>query len=100
MNTALHYSTPRTQPMGWLSRAEAWLDALYYYTRESSPSDPNIRLVALDRIWCRPPLSVRHSRVLPGARTASDHLPLIAELDWLDTSSPASPDGARSDGSC
>ena len=57
-------------------------------------------LVALDRIWCRPPLSVRHSRVLPGARTASDHLPLIAELDWVDTSSPASPDGARSDGSC
>lgn len=27
MNTALHYSAPHTQPMGWLSRAEAWLDA-------------------------------------------------------------------------
>jgi endonuclease/exonuclease/phosphatase family metal-dependent hydrolase len=56
-------------------------------------------MFALDRIWCRPPLSVRHSRVLPGARAASDHLPLIAELDWVETSSPASLDGARSDGS-
>lgn len=26
MSTALHYSSSTTQPMGWLSRAEAWLD--------------------------------------------------------------------------
>jgi endonuclease/exonuclease/phosphatase family metal-dependent hydrolase len=41
-------------------------------------------MFALDRIWCRPPLRIRYSRVFPGARTASDHLPLIAELDWVD----------------
>lgn len=38
---------------------------------------------ALDRIWCRPPLRVRKSRVLRDARAASDHLPLVADLDWI-----------------
>jgi len=40
-------------------------------------------LVPLDRIWCRPPLRVLRSRVLRGARSASDHLPLIADLEWV-----------------
>jgi endonuclease/exonuclease/phosphatase family metal-dependent hydrolase len=40
-------------------------------------------LVALDRIWCRPPLRVHRSRVLRSARSASDHLPLIADLEWV-----------------
>lgn len=38
---------------------------------------------ALDRIWCRPPLHVRQSHVLREGRGASDHLPLIADLDWI-----------------
>lgn len=40
-------------------------------------------LFALDRIWCRSPLRVVQSHVLRGARGASDHLPLIADLDWI-----------------
>ncbi len=40
-------------------------------------------LVPLDRIWCRPPLRVQRSRVLRSARPASDHLPLIADLEWV-----------------
>lgn len=40
-------------------------------------------LFPLDRIWCRPPLRVNQSRVAPAARAASDHLPLIADLDWI-----------------
>jgi endonuclease/exonuclease/phosphatase family metal-dependent hydrolase len=40
-------------------------------------------LVPLDRIWCRPPLRVYRSRVLRSARAASDHLPLIADLELL-----------------
>lgn len=40
-------------------------------------------LVPLDRIWCRPPLRVHRSRVLRSARSASDHLPLIADLEWV-----------------
>lgn len=40
-------------------------------------------LLPLDRIWCRPPLRVHQSRVLRGARSASDHLPLIADLEWV-----------------
>ncbi len=39
---------------------------------------------ALDRIWCRSPLRVARSHVLRGAGGASDHLPLIADLDWID----------------
>lgn len=38
---------------------------------------------ALDRIWCRAPLSVRQSWVERAARAGSDHLPLIADLDWI-----------------
>jgi len=40
-------------------------------------------LFALDRIWCRSPLQVRGSHALRRARDASDHLPLIADLDWI-----------------
>lgn len=40
-------------------------------------------LFALDRIWCRSPLRVARSHVLRGAGGASDHLPLIADLDWI-----------------
>ena len=40
-------------------------------------------LFALDRIWCRPPLRVGRGHVLRGAGAASDHLPLIADLDWI-----------------
>lgn len=40
-------------------------------------------LVPLDRIWCRPPLRVLRSHVLRSARSASDHLPLIADLEWV-----------------
>ena len=42
-------------------------------------------LFALDRIWCRSPLRVGQSHVLRGAGGASDHLPLIADLDWIGT---------------
>lgn len=42
-------------------------------------------LFALDRIWCRSPLCIRQSRVLRAARAAADHLPLIADLDWIET---------------
>jgi endonuclease/exonuclease/phosphatase family metal-dependent hydrolase len=38
---------------------------------------------ALDRIWCKSPLRVRQNQTLRRARTASDHLPLIADLDWI-----------------
>lgn len=38
---------------------------------------------ALDRIWCRPPLHVRLGRAARQASAASDHLPLIADLDWI-----------------
>lgn len=41
-------------------------------------------LFALDRIWCRSPLRVVRSHVLRGVRGASDHLPLIADLGWID----------------
>jgi endonuclease/exonuclease/phosphatase family metal-dependent hydrolase len=57
-------------------------------------------LLALDRVWCRPPLRVRHSRVLPSARTASDHLPLITDLEWVATSSARPRDGSRPNASC
>lgn len=40
-------------------------------------------IFALDRIWCRAPLSVRQSWVERAARAGSDHLPLIADLDWI-----------------
>lgn len=40
-------------------------------------------IFALDRIWCRKPLRVARGHVLRGARGASDHLPLIADLDWI-----------------
>jgi endonuclease/exonuclease/phosphatase family metal-dependent hydrolase len=40
-------------------------------------------LFALDRIWCRAPLRVRECHVPRGVRGASDHLPLIADLDWI-----------------
>ena len=40
-------------------------------------------LVPLDRIWCRLPLRSQRSRVLRSARSASDHLPLIADLEWI-----------------
>lgn len=42
-------------------------------------------LLKLDRIWCRAGALLRSSRVARAARDASDHLPLIAEIELQQT---------------
>jgi endonuclease/exonuclease/phosphatase family metal-dependent hydrolase len=41
-------------------------------------------LVALDRIWVRPPEALQrvYAHVTPASRLASDHLPIVADITW------------------
>jgi endonuclease/exonuclease/phosphatase family metal-dependent hydrolase len=50
--------------------------------RSSAASFPaRCPLFALDNVWCRPGKLLRDSRAVRAARRASDHLPVLAELD-------------------
>jgi endonuclease/exonuclease/phosphatase family metal-dependent hydrolase len=57
-----------------------------YFSRAPAPASyPSCcRFLALDRIWVKPRRRLMHVRVMDTAasRVASDHLPLVAELDW------------------
>jgi endonuclease/exonuclease/phosphatase family metal-dependent hydrolase len=49
------------------------------------PSFPSRRpILPLDRIWCRPPLNPLSARAAHEHSALSDHLPIVAELEYSD----------------
>lgn len=61
-----------------------WLERYFGRGRALATFPSGWPILALDRIWVHPRSHLVESRVLRGApfRTASDHLPLVAELHW------------------
>jgi len=51
-------------------------------------------ILRLDRIWCRPPALVRDAVVPRAHAIASDHLPVVAELDPAVWDPPSLPDAS------
>ena len=67
----------------WCLPARSYRDlARLFEARSGQASFPaRLPLFALDRIWCRPGHLLTRSWAHRGARPASDHLPVVAELD-------------------
>ena len=61
-----------------------WLHAQFQHTPAPATFPAHRPLFALDRFWVRPRAILQHLAVhtSPIARVASDHLPLVATLEW------------------
>ena len=66
-----------------LAPAQRRLRDVLWRVRRRGTFPARFPLLPLDQVWCRPKRLVRRTRVVrgPAFRRASDHLPLIAELD-------------------
>jgi endonuclease/exonuclease/phosphatase family metal-dependent hydrolase len=66
-----------------LAPAQRRLRAVLCRVRRRRTFPARLPLLPLDQVWCRPDGLVRRTRVVRGRelRRASDHLPLVAELD-------------------
>ena len=74
-----------------LGRPIRWIRRVFGDTQAPPTFPSNWPLVALDRCWVSPNTSLRRQWVHDSklARVASDHLPLVAEIEPTDLDSPA-----------